>query len=64
MTSYETLDFTQDGPVTRIALNRPDAANSINDVLGRELMDAASRCDVAETKPRSTDVSAGRRVSE
>lgn len=50
MTSYETLDFTQDGPVTRIALNRPDAANSINDVLGRELMDAASRCDVAETK--------------
>ncbi|TDK89239.1 enoyl-CoA hydratase [Mycobacterium paragordonae] len=50
MTRYETLDFAQDGPVTRIALNRPDAANSINDVLARELMDAASRCDVAETK--------------
>jgi 2-(1,2-epoxy-1,2-dihydrophenyl)acetyl-CoA isomerase len=50
MTTYETLDFAKDGPVTRIALNRPDAANSINDVMARELMDAASRCDVAGTK--------------
>ncbi|MHA7650166.1 enoyl-CoA hydratase/isomerase family protein [Mycobacterium sp. ML4] len=50
MTAYETLDFVQDGSVTRIALDRPDAANSINDVMARELMDAASRCDTAETK--------------
>ncbi len=50
MTVYDTLTFGQAGPVTRIVLNRPDAANSINDVLARELADAASRCDVAETK--------------
>jgi 2-(1,2-epoxy-1,2-dihydrophenyl)acetyl-CoA isomerase len=50
MTSYATLEFAQNGPVTRIALHRPDAANSIDDVMARELMDAASRCDVAETK--------------
>src|ERR1700751_4024977 len=50
MTTYDTLAFTQTGPVTRIALNRPDAANGINDTLARELVDAAARCDVPETK--------------
>jgi 2-(1,2-epoxy-1,2-dihydrophenyl)acetyl-CoA isomerase len=50
MTTYETLTFEQAGPVTRIVLNRPDAANGINDTLAAELADAAVRCDVAETK--------------
>ncbi|MBW0012579.1 enoyl-CoA hydratase-related protein [Mycobacterium sp.] len=50
MTTYDTLTFDQTGPVTRIVLNRPDAANGINDALARELVDAAARCDVPETK--------------
>jgi len=50
MTTYQTLTFEQSGPVTRIVLNRPDAANGINDTLAAELADAAVRCDVAETK--------------
>jgi 2-(1,2-epoxy-1,2-dihydrophenyl)acetyl-CoA isomerase len=43
MTDFETLDFQQDGAVTRITLNRPDAANGMNDTLTRELATAATR---------------------
>jgi 2-(1,2-epoxy-1,2-dihydrophenyl)acetyl-CoA isomerase len=50
MTDYETLTFAQDGPITRIGLNRPAAANGMNDVMTRELAAAATRCDVAQTK--------------
>jgi 2-(1,2-epoxy-1,2-dihydrophenyl)acetyl-CoA isomerase len=49
MTDYETLTFEQRGPVTRIALNRP-AANGMNDVMTRELAEAATHCDTAATK--------------
>ena len=50
MTTYQTLTFEQAGPITRIVLNRPDAANGIDDTLAAELADAAVRCDVPETK--------------
>lgn len=50
MTDFETLTFTQSGPVTSIVLNRPDAANGMNDVLTRELAVAAALCDTASTK--------------
>jgi 2-(1,2-epoxy-1,2-dihydrophenyl)acetyl-CoA isomerase len=50
VTTYDALDFAQSGPVTRIVLNRPEAANGINDTLARELADAATRCDVPDTK--------------
>lgn len=40
----ETVDFKIDGPVARITLNRPQAGNTINDVMGRELLEAAVRC--------------------
>ncbi len=50
MTTYETLTLAQTGPLTRIVLNRPEAANGINDALAAELADAAVRCDVTETK--------------
>ncbi len=40
----------QSGPVTRITLNRPDAANAMNDIMTRELAHAARRCDDAATK--------------
>lgn len=50
MTEYETIKFEQSGPITRITLNRPDAANGMNDTMTRELADAAKRCDSAGTK--------------
>ena len=50
MTDYETLTFEQSGPITRIALNRPDAANGMNGTMTRELADAAKRCDSPATK--------------
>ncbi|WP_199255748.1 enoyl-CoA hydratase/isomerase family protein [Mycolicibacterium mengxianglii] len=48
--SYETLTFEQAGPVTTLTLNRPEAANGMNDAMTRELADAALRADTAETK--------------
>src|SRR6478735_8207808 len=50
MTDFETLTFAQSGPVTSIVLNRPDAANGMNDTLTRELAAAAALCDTAATK--------------
>lgn len=50
MTEYATLAFDRTGPVTRIVLDRPADANGMNDIMTRELADAARRCDVAETK--------------
>jgi 2-(1,2-epoxy-1,2-dihydrophenyl)acetyl-CoA isomerase len=50
VTEYETIKFEQSGPITRITLNRPDAANGMNDTMTRELADAAKRCDTADTK--------------
>ena len=50
MTEYETIMFEQSGPITRITLNRPDAANGMNDTMTRELAHAAARCDTEATK--------------
>jgi 2-(1,2-epoxy-1,2-dihydrophenyl)acetyl-CoA isomerase len=50
MTDFETLTFEQSGPITRIVLNRPDAANGMNDTLTRELAAAAVQCDTEATK--------------
>ena len=50
MTEYETLKVEQSGAITRITLNRPDAANGMNDVMTRELAAAARQCDTAATK--------------
>ncbi|CDO06510.1 enoyl-CoA hydratase/isomerase family protein [Mycolicibacterium cosmeticum] len=50
MTEFETLTFTQSGPVTSIVLNRPDAANGMNDTMTRDLAAAATLCDTAGTK--------------
>lgn len=43
--THETLLFDVAENVARLTLNRPDAANSIDGALGRELMRAAIRCD-------------------
>jgi len=50
MTAFETLTFAQSGPITNIVLNRPDAANGMNDTLTRELAVAAALCDTKATK--------------
>jgi 2-(1,2-epoxy-1,2-dihydrophenyl)acetyl-CoA isomerase len=50
VTEYQTIAFEQTGPIARITLNRPDAANGMNDTMTRELADAAKRCDNAATK--------------
>ena len=42
--------FEQAGAIARITLNRPDAANGMNDTMTRELADAARRCDTDTTK--------------
>jgi 2-(1,2-epoxy-1,2-dihydrophenyl)acetyl-CoA isomerase len=42
---YKTLLFDVRDNVAHITLNRPDAANSINDEMGKDLMHAALRCD-------------------
>jgi 2-(1,2-epoxy-1,2-dihydrophenyl)acetyl-CoA isomerase len=50
MTDFDTLTFTQSGSITSIVLNRPDAANGMNDTMLRELAVAATLCDSAATK--------------
>jgi len=42
---YKTLLFDLRDNVAHITLNRPDAANSINEDMGKDLMHAALRCD-------------------
>ena len=50
VSDYQTLSFEQAGPIARIVLDRPDAANGMNDVMTAELAQVAARCDVAEVK--------------
>jgi 2-(1,2-epoxy-1,2-dihydrophenyl)acetyl-CoA isomerase len=50
VTEYQTITFEQADPISRITLNRPDAANGMNDTMTRELADAARRCDTEATK--------------
>jgi len=42
---YATLLFDVRDNVAHITLNRPQAANSINEEMGRDLLDAVLRCD-------------------
>jgi 2-(1,2-epoxy-1,2-dihydrophenyl)acetyl-CoA isomerase len=50
MPDFDTLTFAQSGPITTIVLNRPDAANGMNDAMTRELSVAAALCDTEATK--------------
>ena len=42
---FKTLLFDVRDNVAHIMLNRPEAANSINEEMGKDLMHAALRCD-------------------
>lgn len=48
--TFETLQFDQAGAVATIRLNRPEAANGMNDTMTRELAEAAARADDPDTK--------------
>ena len=50
MTEFETLKFAQSGAVVNIVLDRPEAANGMNDALTRDLAKAAALCDTAGVK--------------
>lgn len=50
MSEYQTIVFERSDSVSRITLNRPDAANGMSDIMTAELADAAARCDTAATK--------------
>jgi 2-(1,2-epoxy-1,2-dihydrophenyl)acetyl-CoA isomerase len=50
MPDFDTLTFAKSGAITTIVLNRPDAANGMNDTLTRELAIAAKLCDTEATK--------------
>ncbi|GFG55147.1 enoyl-CoA hydratase [Mycolicibacterium agri] len=50
MTEYQTISLEQSGPIARITLNRPEAANGMNNTMTRELADAAARCDSDATR--------------
>lgn len=39
------LTLTRDGPVARVTLNRPDAANAVDPAMARALLAAAVECD-------------------
>jgi 2-(1,2-epoxy-1,2-dihydrophenyl)acetyl-CoA isomerase len=43
--NYSTLLFDVKDHIAHITLNRPDAANSINEEMGKDLMHASLRCD-------------------
>ena len=50
MTDYQTLTLDQSGPIARLTLNRPDAANGMSDTMTRELADVAKRLDTPAIK--------------
>lgn len=50
VSEYETLSFEQSGPIVKIVLDRPDAANGMNDTMTRELAVVAQRCTAPEVK--------------
>src|SRR5438105_9590004 len=43
--TYSTLSFEVRDGVAMVTLNRPEAANSLNDALARDFMQAILRCD-------------------
>ncbi|MRH86371.1 enoyl-CoA hydratase [Nocardia sp. SYP-A9097] len=44
MTNYQNISFVTDGPIARITLNRPTAANGLDQALSEELVAAATYC--------------------
>lgn len=45
MPSFSTLELERDGGIAKLTLSRPDAANSLDMAMGRDLMQAATQLD-------------------
>lgn len=45
MNQFKHIQFTTDGAIARISLNRPDAANGLDSLMGSELRQAAKQCE-------------------
>ena len=45
MSEFKHIEFSSEGALARITLNRPDAANGIDSLMARELKQAARDCD-------------------
>jgi 2-(1,2-epoxy-1,2-dihydrophenyl)acetyl-CoA isomerase len=58
MPEYTAIKYALDGGVARITLNRPDAANSLNEALSSELVDAIIRSE-ENTAVRAVIISGG-----
>jgi len=43
--TFKSIEFTLDGAIARITLNRPESANTIGVEMAEELLQAAIRCD-------------------
>ena len=43
--TFNSIEFSIDGPIARITLNRPESANTIGVEMAEELLQAALRCD-------------------
>lgn len=50
VSEYETLSVEQAGPIVTVVLDRPDAANGMNDAMTRELAAVAQQCTAPEVK--------------
>jgi len=44
MSRFSTIDFTREGALARITLNRPDAANGLSMQMAKELLEASIAC--------------------
>jgi 2-(1,2-epoxy-1,2-dihydrophenyl)acetyl-CoA isomerase len=44
MSDFKTINFSVSHSIARITLNRPEAANGLNDVMALELAEAALKC--------------------
>ena len=45
---YEAIDYTVEGPIATITLNRPDRLNAITGQMIKEIQDAIGRADADE----------------
>jgi len=44
MTSYQTIQITEKGPLTRVTLNRPEVRNALNETMIKELLQVFRSC--------------------
>lgn len=58
--TYETLDYTRDGAIATVTLNRPDAMNAFTPTMGQELEDILNSIDTDDSVRAVIFTGAGR----